>query len=387
MMSWHEFILSKKAPKRYLRHIVFWLVWGLYFFCEMYLFPQPSRITQKLQYLKFTNFEFVHSVLILFIQMLGCYVFVYVLLPRFFFRAKHFTFLLTSILLCGAIVMVTYFINVALMPFIDNVILHNKVHATNTTAYWASISKGGINFVKIIIAASVIKVAKHWWFKQKEKERLEKEKIDTELQLLKAQIHPGFLFNTLNNIYSYALMASPKAPEMLLKLSEILSYMLYECNDPEVSLEKEIKVFKDYMALEKTKFGDKLEMYILLKGSGAEEKIAPLLLLHFIENSFKQCSSRMTAQPWISLEIKIENHVLDMKLMNGKSPEKQITEEPEEDGLYQAQRRLELLYPGRYQLEITEEPEIMMVSLQIKLQELQEINELLRERKRPVEIF
>lgn len=386
MMSWHEFVLSKKKPNRYLRHIVFWLTWLLYFSCGRYLLPQPA-LGQKLEYLKFTGFDFFQLSLILFIQLLGCYLFIYVLLPRYFLRAKHFTFLLTSILLCGAIVMVTYFINVALMPFIDNVILHNKVPATNKTAYWASISKGGINFIKIIIAASVIKVAKHWWFKQKEKEQLEIEKIDTELQLLKAQIHPGFLFTTLNNIYSSALIASPKAPEMLMKLSEILSYMLYECNDSEVSIDKEIKMLKDYMALEKTRFGDKLEMYILMKGSGAEEKIAPLLLLHFIENSFKQCSSRMTAQPWVSLEIKIENRVLDMKLMNGKSPEKQITDEPEEDGLYQAQRRLELLYPGRYQLEITEEPEIMMVSLQIKLMELQKINEPLRERKSPVEIF
>ena len=385
-MSWHEFVLSKKGPNRYLRHIIFWLVCALYFFCGRYLLPQPT-LGQQLQYLKFSGFDFFQLLLILFIQMLCCYVFIYVLLPKFFLRAKYVMFILTTIVLSIAVVMVTYFIQVTVMPFIDTAVLNTKAHAVAKTSYWFSMSKGGINFIKIIIAAFAIKVAKHRWYKQKEKERMEKEKIDAELQLLQAQIHPGFLFNTLNNIYSSALAASPKAPEMLMKLSEILSYMLYECNDSEVSVDKEIKMIKDYMALEKTRFGDTLEMYILLKGSGAEEKIAPMLLLPFIENSFKQCSSRMTAQPWISLEIEIKNNVLNMKLLNGKPPEKEITEEPEENGLYQAQRRLELLYPARYALEITEEPEIMMVSLQINLHGLPEKHGPLTGRIKPIGIL
>ncbi|MEO7394464.1 MAG: histidine kinase [Chitinophagaceae bacterium] len=345
-------------------------------------------MTQKIEYVNFATSDFFQSLLILFIQMLGCYVVINILLSRFLLKGKYLLFAASIILLGTAIVIATHFVNVALIPFLDNVILNNKLNAVNKTTYWFSISNGGINFIKIITTAMVIKVAKRWWFKQKEKERLEKEKIDTELQLLKAQIHPGFLFNTLNNIYSSALIASPKAPEMLLKLSEILSYMLYECNDPVVPVDKEIKMLKNYMALEKTRFGDKLEMNIMVKGSVSEEKIAPLLLLHFIENSFNQCSSKMTEQPWINLEIKIENHILDMKLMNGKPPGKQISEEPEEDVLYQVHRRLELLYPNRFELEITEEPEIMMVSLQIKLQELSEKNEpLIGKKKESVDIL
>jgi LytS/YehU family sensor histidine kinase len=147
--------------------------------------------------------------------------------------------------------------------------------------------------------------------------------------------------------------------------------MLYECNDREVFLIKEIKMLEDYMVLEKTKFGDKLDMNMLIKGCNSKEKITPLLLLHFIENSFKQCDSILNEQPWINLEIQIEDSVLQMKLMNGKSPIR-LTDETDENNLAQAQRRLKLLYPGTHELKITEEPEIMMVDLRVKLKELQE---------------
>jgi Putative regulator of cell autolysis len=268
------------------------------------------------------------------------------------------------------VVGITHAMNTTLMPFIESVILKSTT-PVHTTTWWASIFYGGINSIKILSAAAAIKVGKWWWFRQKEKERLEKEKIDADLQLLKAQIHPGFLFNTLNNIYHSALLASPNAPEMLLKLSDILSYMLYECNEREVFLEKELKMLQDYMVLEKTKFGDKLEMSILVKGCNSNEKIAPLLLLHFIENSFKQCSNILTEQPWINLELQIENHVLDMKLLNGKSSEN-FSANGEENKLEQAQRRLELLYPDKHELEISEEPEIMIVNLRVRLQELEQ---------------
>lgn len=366
-MSWHEFVFSKRAPYNYTRHIIFWLVWWLYFFAARYLLPQRHPWTQKTEYLVWDGADIFQSLLILFIQLLACYAFIYILLPRYLLKAKYFLFLAGIILLSFAVVQLTHFIITVLIPFIRSGIL-NTTDPVQKNTYWASISDGGINAIKIIAAATAIKVGKNWWFKQKEKERLEKEKIDAELELLKTQIHPGFLFNTLNNIYSSSLVTSPKAPEMLLRLSDILSYMLYECDEREVSLKKEIKMLEDYISLEKTRFGDKLEMNITVKGSVSEEKIAPLLLLSFIENSLKQCSSRMTEQPWINMEMEIENHILNMKLMNGKPTEKQITDDAEEDGLDQVQKRLQLLYPGRHELKITEEPEIMMVNLRIILQ-------------------
>jgi LytS/YehU family sensor histidine kinase len=139
---------------------------------------------------------------------------------------------------------------------------------------------------------------------------LEREKINAELQLLKAQIHPAFLFNTLNNIITHAQVASPVAPEMLIKLSDLLSYMLYECDLPEVSLEKEISMVKDYMALEKTRQGERLEMTIHTNGNVSGQTISPLILLPFIDNSLSYCSNERLEQAWINLDITLDGNNL-----------------------------------------------------------------------------
>lgn len=359
-MSWHEFIFSEKKPQRYFRHIAFWLTWWVYFLTTLNFLPKQTNAPQRIEF-SFQSFsDIVHSALIVLIHVLACYVFIYFLLPRFLLRAKYLLFMAGIILLGFAIVQATRFIDTAVVTLTSE-------PADFKVPFYTSVFTGLISSLKIIAAAAAIKLVKHWWVKQKEKERLDKERIETELKLLKSQIHPSFLFNTLNNIYSLALRTSPKAPEMLLKLSDILSYMLYECNELEVPLEKEIKMLKDYMSLEKLRHGDKMEMNMQVKGDISNSMIAPLLLLRFIENSFKQCDHRLTEQPWINLEIEIKNHILYMKLMNGKPVEIPPPEDGEVDDLALAQRRLELLYPGRHELKIAGEPGIMMISLEIHL--------------------
>ena len=360
-MNWHEFVFTQKKPRLYLRHIIFWLAWGAYFFISMNFLPAQANAPAKPGYSLWSFPEFIRLLLTLCIHLIACYAFIYFILPRYLLKARYMLLFAGIILLGVLMVQGTRFIDTVVFPFLKG--------STAKVAYYTSVFSGLLSSVKIIAVATAIKLIKHWWLKQKEKEQLEKEKIEAELQLLKAQIHPSFLFNTLNNIYAFALIPSPKAPEMLLRLSDILSYMLYDCNDREVPLEKEIKMLKDYMTLEKLRYGDKLEMNLQVEGDTSTEKIAPLLLLRFIENSFKQCSDRMTAQAWINMEIQIETHTLMMKLMNGKPVEKPITGNDEEDDFEQVQRRLQLLYPGRHELKITEEPEIMMVSLQIWLEQ------------------
>jgi LytS/YehU family sensor histidine kinase len=108
----------------------------------------------------------------------------------------------------------------------------------------------------------MINLVKRWWRKQKETELLAKEKTKAELQLLKAQVHPAFLFNTLNNIYFFTLTNSTQAPVMIKKLSGMLHYILHECDEPLVPLEKEIKMIRDYMALEKIRYAEQMQMTI-----------------------------------------------------------------------------------------------------------------------------
>jgi LytS/YehU family sensor histidine kinase len=231
---------------------------------------------------------------------------------------------------------------------------------------YSSIFNGIVSAIKVIAAATVITLGKYWWKKQKEKETLEREKINAELQLLKAQIHPGFLFTALNNIYVFSLAASPRAPELLLKLSDLLSYMLYECDQAVVSLEKEIARMKDYIILEKIRM-ESIEMEQSVTGDLSGKLIAPLLLLPFIENSFKH-SSKLMEQAWVNMDVTVEGDILTMKLANGMMPGSN-GDVLFENGLANVQKRLTLLYPQKHELKISRELEMLVVLLKIQIGE------------------
>ena len=374
-MSWHDFVFSEQKSIRYLRHTAFWIVWWIFYTSTMpswwvinvnnIYFKHPGW--EHLGFAKWTSLVFIKSFLYLLIHLCACYTFLYFVLPRFLLK-KNFIRLAAGIVVIGiSLIASGYLIQSMIFPMLD-IVYAVPPDSEKNVLRWNNINTGLLSAPKVIAVATIIKLLKRWWLKQKEKERLEKEIIETELELLKAQIHPQFLFNSLNNIYSFAMTASHKAPEMLLKLSDILSYMLYECNDARVPLEKEIKMLKDYMSLEKTRYGDRMEMNIQVKGETCRYMIAPLLLLHFIENSFRQCSNKMIEQPWINLELSIENKSFYMKLINGKSPETQIKENGEENDSGQVRKRLQLLYPGKHNLKIVEEHEIFMVSLEMELE-------------------
>jgi LytS/YehU family sensor histidine kinase len=231
-----------------------------------------------------------------------------------------------------------------------------------------------MNFIKAAAAAAIIKYIKYWWQKQKESQRLEKEKINAELQLLKAQVHPDFLFKTLNNIYTHAAASSPRTSGMLLKLSDLLSYMLYECDRTLVPLEKEITMMKEYMQLEKIRHNDEPEMEVNVKGDLNGQMIAPFLLLPFIENSFKHCG-QMAEPFWINLDISLEGKYFKMKLANGISEKADDQSLLAVNGLANVRKRLTLLYPGNHELKMTTEQEMSIVFLNIRLDDTMMTND------------
>ncbi len=126
---------------------------------------------------------------------------------------------------------------------------------------------------------------------------LEKEKLNAELQSLKAQVHPHFLFNTLNNIYGVVENTSPQGSDMILRLSALLRYILYECNNPFIRLGQEFKIIHDYIALERARYSDTLDLQVELPGNVDGCLIAPLLLLPLVENCFKHGTSRVLEHP------------------------------------------------------------------------------------------
>jgi hypothetical protein len=302
--------------------------------------------------------------LLVLLYALACYPLIYFILPEII-RRKWSKATIYFALLCSFLYLATYFLFWNGFSFIDSFSASSKTNYS-VKRFWPAFNLGLMNFAKVAATAVIIKYLKYWWLKQKEGQRLEKEKIHAELQLLKAQVHPDFLFKTLNNIYAHAVSSSPRTSGMLLKLSDLLSYMLYECDRPVVPLEKEIEMMKEYMQLEKIRHNDEPEIEMNIKGELAGKNIAPFLLLPFIENSFKHCR-QMTEQFWINMDIRVEGDNFSMKLTNGISESLSGQSLLNTNGLANVQKRLSLLYPGIHELKMTTEQEMFIVFLNIRL--------------------
>ena len=364
-MNWFELVFSDNARLRYRRHVIFWLTWWIYF-AGSYFFTQQG-FDQEWS-VKWITIILLKSFLLLLCHAFIVYTSINLLLPRSFKKGSWISFTVTLVSSIAIAVAWGYFCYAILFPWLDNLFQISSA-INKKVLLWNSITAGFISSLKVVVAAVGIKLLKRWYFKQKENERLEKEKIAVELQLLKAQIQPDVLFSSLDSIYSFAKNNPSKASELLLKLSDLLSYVLYECDQPEVPLQKELKMIKDYMALQKTRMNDQLEVSMIVKGNTDKKMIAPLLLLPFLENSISYCNHNKLEKTWINLEIKIEEDELFIKLVNGKSAEQEVPATPEENGLANINKRLQLLYPGRSEMKIFAEPEVMMTYLKIKLEQ------------------
>ncbi len=211
----------------------------------------------------------------------------------------------------------------------------------------------------------IIKFFKLWTTKQRDWMYTQQEKITAELQLLKAQVHPHFLFNTLNNIYSFALEDSPKTPHMILKLSSLLNYMLYDCHSDEVKLGKEIDIMKNYIDLEKERYGNKINITWNLQDDIKNKNIAPLLMLPFLENAFKHGASEQLGKPWLGVDISLQDDTLICQFSNSKNHS--VPSGNNGIGINNVKKRLELIYPERYKLTIKDGGNFFLVALQIRL--------------------
>lgn len=227
--------------------------------------------------------------------------------------------------------------------------------------------RGGLTVGGFAVA---IKLMKYWYQKNRDNQLLIQQNLQAELALLKSQVHPHFLFNTLNNLYALTLTNSPKSPEVVLKLSSLLTYMLYDCNPAKVLLAKEVDLLRDYIVLEKLRYEERLDISVSISGEVQGKLIAPLLLLPFLENSFKHGVSEQLDQAWISLDVSVRANTLKFKLINSKPLSESPKPNPEGIGLQNVRKRLELIYPNQYELLLLNEEETFMVVLTLQLEVL-----------------
>ena len=382
-----QFIFSNHPAYRISRHTIFWLFW--LFFCYItYWLPNSSRVFEP--FFSSWNVEellqridkrggWYDSLIPQFfdrwykgflVTIVFTYIIIYIALPGYFSPKKNkISTTLITLLLIVAVLIYDY---TSLYTNFANAVKRGQRPIIPDHRYILAFMAKDAAFTLPTIAglAVAIKLLKRWWLKQKETEQLAREKARAELQLLKAQIHPHFLFNTLNNIYFFTLSASKQAPEMIKKLSDLLRYILNECDRGTVPLEKEIKMIQDYMALEKIRYGEQIDMTIDIKGNYHNKMVTPLLLIPFVENSFKHGASKMLTHPYVKLSITIEDNSLQFLLTNNKPDTSAPTSRNGAIGLKNVRKRLQLLYPGTHELNIVSEPESFIVFLKIKLQEM-----------------
>jgi two-component system, LytTR family, sensor histidine kinase AlgZ len=293
------------------------------------------------------------------------YMVAYVFVPVFLFKRRYAAFFavycLWAVLGLSAIFLFRYYI---LTPF-----------WTGVRA--APLGMGGFiqgccdlgNFMLInttAMVAAFVRMLKQWHIEVTQQIRIEQEKKNAELELLKAQLHPHFLFNTLNNLYSLVLEQSDRAGDLLLRLSGLLNYVLYDCKAKEVSLEKEIGVMKDYIALEWERYGSRLEISQDFLGELEGKVIAPMLFQPFVENAFKHGTSEQVGRVWMTIELTVKKEKLFFRVMNSVDWAVH-TPQPGGIGIKNTRRRLDLLYPGKHSLHQVKNESAYIVELIIEL--------------------
>jgi hypothetical protein len=374
-MTTHELIFSNDRRTRIVRHLIFWAGWYLYMACTQLRNQTPDVIGMK----NFIIYQLAVSLNRTLLQIVFCYVTIYLVIP-FLQKKKYWQFGALFILAIIGEYWLTYFdftyiwyhtyvwISRSLPYFYDP----NAVKPLTPFLNRYYIIYSHVHFTGTLVSCGIIlsvKYYKNWYQKQRENEMLLNENSQAELQLLKAQVHPHFLFNTLNNIYALTLDNSPKAATTVKKLSGMVKYMIDEGTASLVSVNKEIKMLLDYIGLEKIRYGDRLEISVdIRQNAGDDRLIAPLLMIPFVENCFKHGASKMINKANIDLFIETGNEWLDFRISNSQPAAFEKQEERKKIGLINVQKRLELLYPGKHELEIHSSQELFRVRMKVKLE-------------------
>jgi hypothetical protein len=358
----YNIVFSDVRSTRWKRHFLFWLAVVIYHLVRIgFMLPGFKNMAAVLDLFSMTFWWGLLP------NVFFTYTTAYYLVPKYFNKKKYLVFFLGVLLL----MLLIQVYNMA-RNFMDlNLYVKHAIGISEIISFdkfRPGIIRTMGNPPLILGLFLSLKTLKNWHLEQLKTESIARETANAELQMLKAQVHPHFLFNTLNNIYSFTLNQSPQAAELVRKLSGMLGYMIRECNEKLVPLEKEIRLIEDYIGLEKVRYGTRLDLQVKINGVYENKLIAPLLLIPFVENCFKHGASIMRGQQWIRLMISIEGDRLDFTMSNTKPPQLVDTSSKKGIGLANVQKRLQLIYPGNHSLAIESTPDVYTVHLQIHLQ-------------------
>lgn len=307
--------------------------------------------------------------LIVLAQMITAYTCIYVLMPKFMNRKKTGSFVFWMLILLMAVFAIyqavrMYYFDIVYFDSYDEIQRRYAVEP-----YWKRLTYPSVFLSKIILyltPATLLLMARFYKNQQKFLKLNEQKKI-AELTALKNQLNPHFLFNTLNNLYALALDKSDKTPEVIDRLSDILDYILYRCKENYVSIQKEIELIENYLSLQKIRYGNRVAVDFDHQ-IDPSVKIAPLLLLTFVENAFKHGIAQELKKGEIHISLTTDISEVLFSISNSKpssfSGKKPEIEEPL--GLKNIKQQLELLYPNSHELTISNKEDSYEVVLRLK---------------------
>ncbi|MDD7886878.1 sensor histidine kinase [Flavivirga sp. 57AJ16] len=336
-------------------HVIFWVVYFLFT-----TFRWGSYFNDYEYALKTTLLGFS-------IHMTLCYFNVYYLMPKFIYTRRYIIY--SIVLIVSLFFMVVVKFNLTYFLVSSNVWPEGpETTSTLTLNYSIEMMLGELYVVTFVTA---IKVTFDWIREHKRLVDMEKRQLETELRLLRTQISPHFFFNTLNNIYALTIEKSDKAPKIILKLSELMRYLLYETNQRRQSLTKEIICLQSYLDLERIRYGSQLKIDVNISGVIEDKEIAPMLLLSFIENSFKHGANKNVGEVNINIDFNVIEDFLHFRISNPIPTEKNnnaVKTLTGGIGIGNVKKRLELGYnEGEYDLDINNDGKEYIVNLKIKV--------------------
>lgn len=340
-------LYNRSPALRILLHLAYWiLVWCL----TNLLFGYGNLLN---------TYSLMYCSIILLIAAGVSYWIVYFLIPRFLSSGRYgffLVFLVFTVVVSLDLELITTMLFIIFLERFQILTFFNhtrEVYSLLTGTYF------------IVFLSVAIKLVEFWYREQGRKHAALRDKVEAELKLLKSQIHPHFLFNTLNNIYSLALQKSDRAPEAVLKLSGLLDYLIYQGEAEKVSLKKETDFIHHYLELENLRYGERLSIDFQTSGDPDGVRLAPLLLIPLVENAFKHGISKSREKQQLKIKLDIRGRNMEFYIENS------IPRKPGDDpgggmGLENLRKRLNLMYPGRHSLEIRDDGKTYIALLKLE---------------------
>jgi len=347
---------SKKIALKLSHHLLFWLIAYLFF---VLFFGRANRDYQ---------ITIIFSAMLFPLAIATSYFLNYYLIPRYLFKASYFRF---GLFLIYTLV-VTLWLEALISLFVFMFVSDLKLYKLDPSTFDIIFLLVGLYFV--ILAFIAIEQVKRAFTMKKENTELLNLQYETELKLreaelklLRAQIHPHFLFNTLNNLYGLTLEKSDLAPELVLKLSDLIDYMLYKCNKSKVMLSDELNHLKNYVEIERIRYGEKVKIDFQIEGDPDGLEIAPMLLLAFFENAFKHGVSKSLKKPFVHVQLRMDQASIHLNVQNSYQPQNSLQEDYTHGiGLKNVKKRLELIYP-EHSLRIESKANTFEIDLKLNL--------------------